>query len=53
MEQDKLKFLQEKQVSDVAKKVFQKNAKYQTNPLVSKFYAFQKAKKTIESKDLL
>ena len=53
MEENKVKYLKEKQVEDTAEKNFDNINSYAQNPIQAKFLAFRKTKKDINPKDLL
>ncbi len=52
MEQDKVKYLKEKQIEHEAQKNFDHVNNYAQNPIQAKFLAFRKTKKDINPKDL-
>jgi len=53
MEENKVKYLKEKQVEKEAKKNFEAVNSYAQNPIQAKFLSFRKTKKEINPKDLL
>ena len=53
MKEDKVKYLKEKELEKKAKMNFDREMKYQSNPISAKIKAFKKTKKEIQPKDII
>ncbi len=53
MENDKVKYIKEKELEKKALSAFYKTSDFIQNPIAKKFFVFQKTKKDITIKDLL
>ena len=51
--ENKVKYLKEKNIERLAKENFDKEMKYQSNPIAAKIKAFKKTKKEIKPKDII